>query len=72
MCQEINVDCDDTMLLTISDFDGDDMISTSDLKEIINRLTGEQNCLGEEYVQQLIDNVRRLCFHNCQPHLLTM
>ncbi|KAK6179731.1 hypothetical protein SNE40_012026 [Patella caerulea] len=40
----------------IYDFDEDDMISGSDLKEVVDRLTGEQN-LSEEDMQQLIDNI---------------
>ncbi|XP_013404296.1 calcium and integrin-binding protein 1 isoform X3 [Lingula anatina] len=42
----------------IYDFDEDDMISSNDLKEVIDRLTGEQR-LGEEDMQQLIDNMFR-------------
>lgn len=38
------------------DFDGDDMISSSDLKTVITRLTGE-NSLNDEEMQQLIDSV---------------
>lgn len=41
----------------IYDFDGDDMISSADLKEVISRLTGEGNGLSEEQMQQLIDNI---------------
>ena len=40
----------------IYDFDGDDLISLDDIKEIINRLTGNQR-LGEEDMKQLIDNI---------------
>lgn len=40
----------------IYDFDGDDMISTADLCEVINRLTGEQK-LSEEDMNQLIDHI---------------
>ena len=42
----------------MADFDGDDMISSADLKEVINRLTGQDHLLSEEQMQQLIDNVR--------------
>ena len=42
----------------MADFDGDDMISSTDLKEVINRLTGQDHLLTEEQMQQLIDNVR--------------
>ncbi|KAK7100069.1 calcium and integrin-binding protein 1-like [Littorina saxatilis] len=41
----------------IYDFDGDDMLSSADLKELISRLTGEDNALNEEQMQQLIDNI---------------
>jgi hypothetical protein len=40
----------------LSDFDEDDMISSKDLKEVVEKLTGEQH-LSEEDMQQLIDNV---------------
>lgn len=40
----------------IYDFDEDDMISSDDLKEVVNRLTGEQH-LNDEEMQQLIDNI---------------
>lgn len=38
------------------DFDEDDMISSKDLKEVVDRLTGDQT-LDNEDMQQLIDNV---------------
>ena len=53
-----NSDCDYAIFLSTSDFDGDDMISSADLKELVNRLTGAENSLSEEQVQQLVDNVR--------------
>ncbi|XP_063431242.1 calcium and integrin-binding protein 1-like [Mytilus trossulus] len=40
----------------IYDFDEDDMISDQDLKEVVDRLTGEQN-LSKDEMQQLIDNI---------------
>ena len=40
----------------IVDFDEDDMISSDDLKEVVDRLTGDQK-LSESEMQQLIDNV---------------
>lgn len=40
----------------IVDFDGDDMLGKSDLKEIILRLTGSQG-LTEEEIERLIQNV---------------
>ncbi|KAH3696336.1 calcium and integrin-binding protein 1-like [Dreissena polymorpha] len=40
----------------IYDFDEDDMISSKDLKEVVDKLTGEQQ-LPEEDMQQLIDNI---------------
>ena len=42
--------------LFLVDFDEDDMISSKDLKEVVDRLTGEQK-LTDEDMQQLIDNV---------------
>lgn len=39
------------------------MISSRDLKEVVDRLTGDQK-LEDEDMQQLIDNVRHLtCMH---------
>ena len=43
-------------IIKFSDFDEDDMISSRDLKEVVDRLTGEQK-LTDEDMQQLIDNV---------------
>ncbi|ESP05466.1 hypothetical protein LOTGIDRAFT_228042 [Lottia gigantea] len=40
----------------IYDFDEDDYISAGDLKEVIDKLTGDQK-LSEEDMQQLIDNI---------------
>jgi calcium and integrin-binding protein 1 len=40
----------------IYDFDDDDFISSADLREVVNRLTGEQQ-LSDADMQQLIDNV---------------
>lgn len=40
----------------IYDFDEDDMISSDDLKEVVDRLTGDQK-LNENEMQQLIDNI---------------
>ncbi|XP_077991138.1 calcium and integrin-binding family member 2-like [Glandiceps talaboti] len=40
----------------IYDFNEDDFIDSSDLKEVINRLTGDQE-LSDEDMQQLIDNI---------------
>ncbi|XP_033645070.1 calcium and integrin-binding protein 1-like [Asterias rubens] len=40
----------------IYDFDDDDFISSADLRECVNKLTGEQH-LSDEDMQQLIDNV---------------
>lgn len=42
-----------------TDFDEDDVISGKDLREVINRLTGEQ-ALTDEEMEQLIQNVRKL------------
>ena len=42
------------------DFDGDDILSTSDLEEVINRLTGDENRLDVEQMKHLINNVRHL------------
>lgn len=40
----------------IYDFDEDDMISSEDLKMVVDRLTGDQK-LNEDEMQQLIDNI---------------
>ncbi|CAC5394725.1 CIB1 [Mytilus coruscus] len=40
----------------VRDFDEDDMISSDDLKVVVDRLTGEQN-LSKDEMQQLIDNI---------------
>ncbi|KAK3602600.1 hypothetical protein CHS0354_034327 [Potamilus streckersoni] len=40
----------------IYDFDEDDVISSRDLQEVVNRLTGDQH-LSDEDMQQLIDNI---------------
>eukprot|EP00105_Crassostrea_gigas_P015022 XP_011431891.1 PREDICTED: calcium and integrin-binding protein 1-like isoform X1 [Crassostrea gigas] len=40
----------------IYDFDEDDVISGKDLREVINRLTGEQ-ALNDEEMEQLIQNI---------------
>ena len=44
------------MFFPIADFDDDDFISSADLRECVNKLTGEQH-LSDEDMQQLIDNV---------------
>ena len=44
----------------ISDFDEDDFVSSADLRQVINRLTGEQQ-LSDEDMQQLINNVSDKC-----------
>lgn len=41
----------------IYDFDSDDMISSTDLQEVINRLTGTDQQLTEEDMKQLIKNI---------------
>jgi hypothetical protein len=43
----------------LTDFDGDDLISDSDLKQVIESLTGS-NHLTEDEMQQLIDNVSQI------------
>lgn len=48
-----------TSLLIYIDFDEDDVISGKDLREVINRLTGDQ-ALNDEEMEQLIQNVRKL------------
>ena len=45
--------------LSSVDFDEDDLISSRDLKEVIDRLTGEQQ-LSNEDMNQLIDNVSKI------------
>ncbi|XP_055376965.1 calcium and integrin-binding protein 1-like [Condylostylus longicornis] len=41
----------------IYDFDGDDMLGVSDLKQVIERLVGPDNCLKENDIKQLIQNI---------------
>lgn len=41
----------------IYDFDEDDIISSKDLKEVVNRLTGDDQHLTDDDMQQLIDNI---------------
>lgn len=48
-----------TSLLFYIDFDEDDVINGKDLREVINRLTGDQ-ALNDEEMEQLIQNVRKL------------
>lgn len=40
-----------------SDFDGDDMIGVSDLREVIKRLCGPEHKLSDSEIQQLVQNV---------------
>lgn len=40
----------------IYDFDGDEMISSDDLKEVVNRLTGE-NQLNDDDMEKLLNNI---------------
>lgn len=40
-----------------SDFDGDDMIGVSDLREVIERLCGPELKLSDSDIQQLVQNV---------------
>ena len=47
------------MYLQLSDFDGDDMISTYDVEQVVNRLTGNQK-LNASDMAQLIRNVSKL------------
>lgn len=39
------------------DFDGDDMLGISDLKQVIERLVGNQNHLSDNEMKQLIQSV---------------
>lgn len=39
------------------DFDGDDMIGVSDLREVIQRLCGPELKLSDSEIQQLVQNV---------------
>ncbi|XP_041360137.1 calcium and integrin-binding protein 1-like [Gigantopelta aegis] len=41
----------------IYDFDSDDMLSSNDLKKVVEKLTGSQQKLDDEDMQQLIDNI---------------
>ena len=47
------------VFILLLDFDSDDMISSNDLREMINRLTGEEE-LSETDMNQLIENVSLL------------
>lgn len=44
------------LILSFVDFDGDDMLGSSDLKQVINRLTGE-NKLSEGEMNILVQNI---------------
>lgn len=44
-------------LFIFSDFDGDDMIGVSDLREVIERLCGPDLKLSDSEIQQLVQNV---------------
>lgn len=39
------------------DFDGDDMLGISDLKQVIERLIGEDNRISDNDMKQLIQNI---------------
>lgn len=41
----------------VTDFDGDDMLGISDLKQVIERLIGPQNNLSDNDMKQLIQNI---------------
>lgn len=41
----------------ISDFDGDDMLGVSDLKQVIERLVGSDNSLTDNDIKHLIQNI---------------
>lgn len=41
----------------IVDFDGDDMLGINDLKQVIQRLIGNQNHLSDNELKQLIQSV---------------
>lgn len=45
------------LILLRADFDGDDMLGISDLKQVIERLIGSQNALSENDMKQLIQNI---------------
>lgn len=45
------------MISYITDFDGDDMLGINDLKQVIERLIGNQNHLSENDMKQLIQNI---------------
>lgn len=45
------------MNLSSVDFDGDDMLGISDLKQVIERLVGNQNHLSDNEMKQLIQSV---------------
>lgn len=43
--------------LCIVDFDGDDMLGITDLKQTIERLIGDDNRLSDNDMKQLIQNI---------------
>lgn len=44
-------------MLLFVDFDGDDMLGISDLKQVIERLIGEENRISDNDMKQLIQNI---------------
>lgn len=50
---ELKIDTD----FLFADFDGDDMLGISDLKQVVERLIGEQNRLNDNDMKQLIQNI---------------
>lgn len=45
------------VLISLTDFDGDDMLGISDLKQVIERLIGEDNRINDNDMTQLIQNI---------------
>lgn len=41
----------------VLDFDGDDMLGVSDLKQVIERLVGSDNSLTDNDIKHLIQNI---------------
>lgn len=46
-----------TVRFIFTDFDGDDMLGINDLKQVIERLVGPDNCVSDNDIKQLIQNI---------------
>lgn len=45
------------IVFPFADFDADDMLGISDLKQVIERLVGDQNHLSDNEMKQLIQSI---------------